>query len=89
MQAIGAKGGGYMKTHQVEYKTGRLGKLVRIEDNLPKPSELVFREDNVKVTLSLSRQSLEFFKREAKRQRVPYQRMIRALVDKYATRAGR
>ncbi len=78
-----------MKRHQVEYTSGRLGKLVRIEDSLPKPSELVFREDKVKVTLSLSRSSVEFFKREAKRQHVPYQRMIRALVDKYAARAAK
>ena len=42
------------------------------------------REDNVKVTLSLSRRSLDFFKREAKKRRVPYQRMIRALLDTYA-----
>ncbi len=78
-----------MKRHQVEYTSGRLGKLVRVEDNLPKPSELVFREEKVKITLSLSRSSVEYFKREAKRQRVPYQRMIRALVDKYAARAGK
>ena len=44
------------------------------------------REENVKVTLSLSRRSLDFFKREAKKRRVPYQRMIRALVDTYADR---
>ena len=78
-----------MKRHQVEYTSGRLGKLVRIEDSLPKPSELVFREDKVKVTLSLSRSSVEFFKREEKRQHVPYQSMIRALVDKYAARAAK
>ena len=40
----------------------------------------------MKVTLSLSRRSLDFFKREAKKRRVPYQRMIRALVDTYADR---
>jgi predicted DNA binding CopG/RHH family protein len=40
----------------------------------------------VKVTLSLSRRSLDFFKREAKKRRVPNQRMIRALVDRYAER---
>jgi predicted DNA binding CopG/RHH family protein len=44
------------------------------------------REDNVKVTLSLSRRSLDFFKREARKRRVPYQRMIRALVNTYAER---
>ena len=42
--------------------------------------------DGVKVTLTLSRGSVEFFKREARRNRVPYQRMIRALVDEYAKR---
>jgi hypothetical protein len=44
----------------------------------------VLREDNVKVTLSLSQRSLAFFKRAALKRRVPYQRMIRALVDAYA-----
>jgi predicted DNA binding CopG/RHH family protein len=44
------------------------------------------RDDSVKVTLTLSRSSVEFFKREAKRNRVPYQRMIRALVDEYTQR---
>jgi len=57
-----------------------------IADFLPAPADLVAREDNVKVTLALSRRSLDFFKREAKKRRVPYQRMIRALVDAYADR---
>jgi hypothetical protein len=37
-------------------------------DFLPPPEELVFKEDNVKVTLGLSNRSVEFFKREAKKQ---------------------
>ena len=36
--------------------------------------------DTVKVTLALSRASVDFFRDKARRQRVPYQRMIRALV---------
>ena len=44
----------------------------------------MLREANVKVTLSLSQRSVDFFKREGVKQRVPYQRMIRALVDAYA-----
>jgi hypothetical protein len=48
------------------------------------PSSRCTREDNVKVTLSLSRRSVDFFKRAAKTRRAPYQRMIRALVDAYA-----
>jgi predicted DNA binding CopG/RHH family protein len=59
-----------------------------IDDFLPSPDRLVPKEQNVKVTLSLSRRSLDFFKREAKKRRVPYQRMIRSLVDMYAERQG-
>ena len=58
---------------------------VRIdEDFLPSPDRLVLREQNVKVTLSLSQRSVTFFKRAAQKRRVPHQRMIRALVDAYA-----
>jgi predicted DNA binding CopG/RHH family protein len=57
-------------------------------DFLLPPEKLVLREANVKVTLSLSQRSVDFFKREAAKQRVPYQRMIRALVETYAERKG-
>ena len=66
------------------YTAGEIGRVRVVPDFLPSPAELVPREENVKVTLSLSRRSLDFFKREAKKRRVPYQRMIRALVDAYA-----
>ena len=73
----------------VEYSEGEMGAVKIVKDFLPAPSELVLKNDNVKVTLSLSRRSIEFFKREAKRQHVPYQKMIRALVDGYAERLGK
>ncbi len=73
----------------VEYTKGEMGDVKIIKDFLPPPSELVLRDDNVKVTLSLSRRSIDFFKREAKKQHVPYQKMIRALVDRYAERVGK
>jgi len=53
---------------------------------LPSAEALVAREDNVKVTLGLSRRSVDYFKHAAKKRGVPYQRMIRALVDTYAER---
>ncbi len=65
---------------------GEIGEVRVVADFLPPPAQLVLRDDNVKVTLSLSRRSINFFKREAKKQRVPYQKMIRALVDGYAER---
>jgi predicted DNA binding CopG/RHH family protein len=75
-----------MSNRTVKYTTGEIGPLRVIENFLPSPEALVLREDNVKVTLSLSRRSVDFFKRAAKSRRVPYQRMIRALVDAYAER---
>jgi len=56
----------------------------QVADFLPPPSKLVLRETTAKVTLELTRSSLEFFKRQAKKERVPYQRMIRGLIDAYA-----
>jgi hypothetical protein len=56
----------------------------RVADTLPPPDQLVIPDDGVKVTLTLSRQSVEFFKQVARKKHVPYQRMIRSLVDEYA-----
>jgi hypothetical protein len=68
----------------VKYTEGEIGRVRVVDDFLPPPDALVAREDNVKVTLSLSRRSVDFFKQAARERRVPYQRMIRALVDAYA-----
>lgn len=55
-----------------------------IDDFLPPPDKLIFKEENVKVTLELSKRSVNLFKRYAKRKGYRYQRMIRNLVDLYA-----
>ena len=73
-----------MNNRTVRFTAGEIGRVRVIEDFLPAPGDVVPREDNVTVTLSLSRRSVDFFKREAIKRRVPYQRMIRALVDTYA-----
>jgi predicted DNA binding CopG/RHH family protein len=70
----------------VKYTDEALGKLEIVKDFLPSPDKLVLKEDGVKVTLSLSRRSVAFFKAHAARSKVPYQRMIRSLVDSYAER---
>jgi predicted DNA binding CopG/RHH family protein len=57
-----------------------------IKDFLPPPEELVFKEDNVKVTMSLSRSSVDFFKRAARKRHTHYQKMIRNLLDAYTTK---
>jgi len=45
----------------------------------------VFREDQVKVTIGLSKSSVDFFKEEARRHHAPYQKMIRRLLDLYVS----
>jgi predicted DNA binding CopG/RHH family protein len=69
-----------------KYSNEPLGRLKVIKDFLPPPEQLVLREDGVKITISLSRKSVDFFKAYAAAANVPYQRMIRTLLDSYAER---
>ena len=57
-----------------------------VPDFLPPPDKLVLKEESVKVTISLSKPSVEFFKAKAREQGAPYQRMIRRVLDVYAER---
>lgn len=56
-----------------------------VPDFLPPPERLVLKEEGVKVTLTLSKPTVDFFKRRARRQRGRYQRMIRSVLDLYAS----
>jgi predicted DNA binding CopG/RHH family protein len=56
------------------------------KDFLPKPEELVFKKARKKVTITLEQDSIDFFKAEAERLKVPYQRMIRNLLQEYVAR---
>ncbi len=69
---------------KIKYTDEPLGDLQVVDDLLPPPEDLVFKEENIKVTMSLSKSSVEFFKREAKKHRTQYQKMIRRLLDLYA-----
>lgn len=70
----------------IKYTDEPMGDLSVVTDFLPPPEDLVFEEDTVKVTIALSRSSVEFFKKEARRQHTAYQKMIRRLLDVYASR---
>jgi len=59
-----------------------LGKTVK--DFLPSPDELASKEATVRITINLNKDSVEFFKEEAKKSGVPYQKLIRKIVDLYA-----
>jgi len=69
---------------RTKYTDEPLGNLRVVPDFLPRPEDLVFRDEGVKVTISLSKRSVEFFKNEARRHNTQYQRMIRRLLDAYA-----
>ena len=68
---------------KITYTHEPLGELKVIPDFLPAPEELVFQDDTVKITITLSRSSVEFFKHEAKKHHTQYQKMIRRLLDVY------
>ena len=57
-----------------------------IEDFLPPPDQLVLKEETVRITLNLNKKSVDFFKLRAKENGIPYQRMIRKVLDIYAER---
>jgi hypothetical protein len=70
---------------RIKYTKGPVGAVRIVEDFLPPPSELVVKEDVEKVTISLSKRSVDFFRGEAKKHGTQYQRMIRVLLDRYAS----
>jgi len=71
-----------------KYRDEPLGRIAVVSDFLPPPDQLVLRDDGVKVTITLGKRSVDFFKRHAARSKVPYQKMIRSLLDSYARRHG-
>ena len=72
--------------NKISYSDGPMGEVRVVDDFLPSPEELAFREETVKVTIALSKASVEFFKQEASKHQVSYQKMIRRLLDEYALR---
>jgi predicted DNA binding CopG/RHH family protein len=61
-----------------------MGKVRVVKDFLPSPDQLAFKEEKVKVTIALSRTSLDFFKGQAVLHKTAYQKMIRNMLDAYA-----
>jgi predicted DNA binding CopG/RHH family protein len=62
---------------------GPIGEIEIVDDFLPSPEELAFKEDTVKVTIALSKSSVDFFKEKAQENDTAYQKMIRKLLDSY------
>jgi len=73
-----------MKKRKIKYSNELIGKVEIVPDFLPRPADLVVKEDTVKITLSLTKESVDFFKEEAESHHTHYQTMIRNLLDRYA-----
>ena len=83
MPDIGGKAGRYMKG-KIKYTNEPIGKVKVVSDFLPSPEELVLKDETIKVTIALSKTSVDFFKNKAKKHKTQYQKMIRRLLDEYA-----
>ncbi len=70
---------------KIKYSNEEIGEVEVVNDFLPKPEDLVFKEDTIKVTLNLSKSSIEFFKGIAQKHGSQYQKVIRNLLDNYTS----
>lgn len=68
---------------KIRYTNEPIGEPKVVRDFLPSPEELAFREEDVKITITLSKKSVDFFKAQAAKSDMQYQRMIRRLLDAY------
>jgi predicted DNA binding CopG/RHH family protein len=74
---------------QTDYTDEPLEIGEQVKDFLPPPSELVKRKGTVKVTLELTQESVNFFKQQAKQENMPYERILRELIEEaYAKQHG-
>ena len=67
----------------IQYSDEPMGEIRVIPDSLPSPTELALKNKNTKVTISLSSESVAYFKDAAKKHHKQYQKMIRQLLDEY------
>ena len=81
MQVIGEKERWHMK-RKTKY-TDKPMNFEVIKDFLPPPEELALKEETTKITITLSKESVKFFKLWAKKQHSHYQTMIRRILDHY------
>lgn len=71
-----------MKT-RIKYTDEPIGDVKVVTDFLPSPEQLALKNQNVKITIALSHESVEYFKGEAEKYDMHYQKMIRQLLDEY------
>jgi predicted DNA binding CopG/RHH family protein len=82
VQATGEKGEKFM-SKQIRYTDEPIGDIKLVADFLPSPKELKLKSENTKITITLSSESIAYFKQVAKENHMQYQKMIRQLLDEY------
>ncbi len=70
---------------KIKYTDEPMARVRVVSDFLPSPEELALKDETVKITIALSKASVDFFKKEAHKYNTQYQKMIRRLLDEYAT----
>jgi hypothetical protein len=61
-------------SRKIRYANEPMGDPRVIRDFLPSPADLAFRDEDVKITITLSKKSVQFFKSEAAKADTQYQR---------------
>jgi hypothetical protein len=82
VQAIGERGRRFM-SKQIQYSDEPIGELRLVPDFLPFSEELALKKKNTKITISLSSESVAYFKEVAKNHHMQYQKIIRELLEEY------
>lgn len=68
---------------KIQYSDEPLGDIEFVPDFLPSPEELAMKKQNTKITITLSSESVAYFKEAARKHHMQYQKMIRELLDEY------
>ena len=72
-------------SRQIQYTDEPIGDFRQVVDFLPSPEELKLKSETTKITISLTSESLAYFKEVANANHIQYQKMIRQLLDDYVT----
>jgi len=77
---------------RIQYSDEPIGEVRLVPDFLPSPEELALKNEQTKVTIHLSSETVAYFKAAADKHHMQYQKMIRQLLDEYVAhqkQAGR
>ena len=77
---------------RIQYSDEPIGEVRLVPGFLPSPEQLALKNEQTKVTIHLSSETVAYFKAAADKHHMQYQKMIRQLLDEYVAhqkQAGR